>query len=87
VIIETCKKRLRPVILTKLTAILGLLPIMFGINIDFINFTITQGAPSSQWWVLLSVCIVYGILFASSLTLFVTPCALYLKAKKEFSVS
>jgi multidrug efflux pump len=82
VILETCKQRLRPVILTKLTAILGLLPIMFSLNIDFINFEITHGAPSSQWWVLLSVCIVYGILFASSLTLFVTPCALFLRARK-----
>ena len=84
VVIETCRQRFRPVILTKLTAILGLLPIMFGINIDFINLEITRGAPSGQWWVLLSVCIVYGILFASSLTLFVTPCALLLRAKKIF---
>ena len=85
VIIETCRQRFRPVILTKLTAILGLLPIMFGLNIDFINLEITQGAPSGQWWILLSTCIVYGILFASSLTLFVTPCALLLRAKKFFS--
>ena len=86
VVIETCRQRLRPVILTKLTAILGLLPIMFGINIDFLNFEITRGAPSTQWWILLSTCIVYGILFASSLTLFVTPCALLLRAKKLFSL-
>lgn len=76
VIIRTCIQRVRPVILTKLATILGLLPLMLGINIDFINFEITQGAPSTQWWRLLSVCIVYGVLFASSLTLLVTPAAL-----------
>ena len=84
VVIETCRQRFRPVILTKLTAILGLLPIMFGLNIHFINLDVTHGAPSGQWWILLSTCIVYGILFASSLTLFVTPCALLLRAKKFF---
>ncbi|MCX7338339.1 MAG: efflux RND transporter permease subunit [Alphaproteobacteria bacterium] len=84
VIVQTCQQRLRPVILTKLTCILGLLPIMCGINIDFINFEITHGAPSTQWWVLLSTCIVYGVLFASSLTLFVTPSALMLRAKKLY---
>lgn len=83
VIIETCTQRFRPVILTKLTTILGLLPIMFGVNLDFIKFEITVGAPSSQWWVLLATCIVYGVLFASSLTLFVTPSALLLRAQRR----
>jgi multidrug efflux pump len=83
VIIHTCLQRVRPVILTKLATILGLLPIMLGINIDFINFEITVGAPSTQWWHLLSVCIVYGVLFASSLTLLVTPSALMLRAMRR----
>jgi multidrug efflux pump len=84
VVIETCRQRFRPVILTKLTVILGLLPIMFGVNIDFINLEVIYGAPSAQWWGLLSTCIVYGILFASSLTLFVTPCVLLLRTRKAF---
>lgn len=83
-IIRTCAQRLRPVILTKLTAILGLLPIMFGINIDFIHFSITKGAPATQFWILLSLCIVYGLLFASSLTLFVTPAALLARLNRRF---
>ncbi len=76
VIKETCLQRVRPVILTKLTAILGLIPIMFGMNIDFFKLTVTFGAPSNQWWILLATCIVYGVLFASTLTLLVTPAAL-----------
>jgi len=83
VIIRTCIQRVRPVILTKLATILGLLPLVLGINIDFVNFEITQGAPSTQWWRLLSVCIVYGVLFASSLTLLVTPAALMWRAMRR----
>ncbi|MEI8295025.1 MAG: efflux RND transporter permease subunit, partial [Alphaproteobacteria bacterium] len=83
-IIRTCAQRLRPVILTKLTAILGLLPIMFGISIDFLHFSMSKGAPSTQWWILLSLCIVYGLLFASSLTLVVTPAALMARVNRRF---
>lgn len=87
IIVETCRQRFRPIILTKLTTILGLLPIMFRINIDFLNFDITYGAPSTEWWVLLSTCIVYGVLFASSLTLFVTPSILMVHAKRTRKIN
>lgn len=76
IIKETCLQRVRPVILTKLTTILGLIPIMMGMNIDFFKLHIAFGAPSNQWWILLATCIVYGVLFASTLTLLVTPAAL-----------
>lgn len=82
IITQTCLQRVRPVILTKLTAILGLLPIIFGMNIDFFKFHVSFGAPSNQWWVLLATCIIYGVLFASSLTLLVTPAALLWKAER-----
>lgn len=82
VILLTCVQRLRPVILTKLTAILGLLPILFAINIDFMSFSLTIGAPATQWWTTLATCIVYGLLFASPLTLLVTPCALMMRANR-----
>lgn len=89
-ILRTCAQRLRPVFLTKITVILGMLPIMFGINIDIVSFDITVGAPSSQMWVLLATCIVSGVLFASLLTLFFTPCVLMLRenfrAKKLLDV-
>ncbi len=83
-ILETGRQRLRPVILTKMTTILGLLPIMFGVNLDFINGDVTIGAPSTEWWILLSTCIVYGVLFASSLTLFFTPSALMWRAQQIY---
>lgn len=75
-IIETCRERARPVVLTAVTAILGVLAIAFGINLDFVNRDVFIGAPSTQWWVHLSSAIVFGLGFATILTLVVTPAAL-----------
>ncbi len=75
-ILFTCAQRLRPILLTQITVILGLLPIMYGVNIDFVNLDISVGAPFTQFWKPLATCIVYGVFFASALTLFVTPAAL-----------
>lgn len=83
-ILITGAQRLRPVFLTQLTTALGLLPIMLRVNIDFLGREITFNAPSSHWWVQLSTAIVFGIIFASPLTLIVTPCALYLKNRKNW---
>ncbi len=75
-ILETCRERARPVVLTAVTAMLGVLAIAFGINIDFVNRSIAIGAPSTQWWIHLSTAIVFGLGFATLLTLFVTPASL-----------
>jgi multidrug efflux pump len=75
-IIETCRERARPVVLTAVTAILGVLPIAFGVNVEFLAREITVGAPATQWWIHLSTAIVFGLGFATVLTLIVTPAAL-----------
>jgi multidrug efflux pump len=75
-ILETCRERARPVVLTAVTAILGVLPIAFGMNIEFMSREITIGAPATQWWISLSTAIVFGLGFATVLTLIVTPAAL-----------
>jgi multidrug efflux pump len=75
-ILETCRERARPVVLTAVTAILGVLPIAFGMNIEFATREITVGAPATQWWISLSTAIVFGLGFATILTLIVTPAAL-----------
>jgi len=74
-------QRLRPVILTKLTTVLGLLPLVFHMTIDFTNREITFDAPSTQWWSPLAAAITFGVLFASPLTLLFTPCALELQGR------
>ena len=79
-ILRTGAQRLRPVMLTTVTTILGLMPMVLQINIDFIDRTISRGAPSTQWWVQLSTAIVAGLTFATVLTLVVTPSALMVRA-------
>jgi multidrug efflux pump len=75
-ILETCRERARPVVLTAVTAILGVLPIAFGVNIEFVTREIMVGAPATQWWINLSTAIVFGLGFATVLTLIVTPAIL-----------
>jgi len=75
-ILTTCRERARPVVLTAVTAILGVLPIAFGMNVEFLSREITIGAPATQWWINLSTAIVFGLGFATVLTLIVTPAAL-----------
>ena len=68
-IVETCRERARPVVLTAVTAVLGVLPIAFGVNIEFLTREISVGAPATQWWISLSTAIVFGLAFATVLTL------------------
>lgn len=80
-ILRTCRERARPVLLTAGASVLGVLPIAFGMNVDFVHRDILQGAPSTQWWVQLSTAIVFGLSFATILTLIVTPAQLAFVAK------
>jgi multidrug efflux pump len=57
------------------------LPIAFGLNIDFLAREVSYGAPSTQWWIQLSTAIVFGLSFATILTLVVTPASLAALAK------
>jgi multidrug efflux pump len=52
---------------------------VFQLSIDFVSREVTVGAPSTQWWVSLATAIVFGLGFASVLTLVVTPCALMVR--------
>ena len=78
-VIRTGAQRLRPVLLTTVTTVLGLMPMVLQLNIDFIGREVSYGAPSTQWWVQLSTAIAFGLTFSTVLTLIVTPCALMWK--------
>jgi len=72
-ILRTCAVRLRPVLLTTVTTILGLMPMVFAVDIDLINRNVSVGAPSTQYWTQLSSSVAGGLAFATVLTLFLTP--------------
>lgn len=82
-IIQTCRERARPVLLTAISAVLGVLPIAFGLGLELSHHEVTFNAPSTQWWVSLSSAIVYGLSFATVLTLIVTPAALMLFTREK----
>jgi multidrug efflux pump len=75
-LLRTGAMRLRPVLLTAGTAILGLLPMAFGVNPDIIHRVVTIGSPSSQFWIQLASAIAGGLAFATPITLILTPALL-----------
>lgn len=79
--LETGCLRLRPVLLTAITTILGLMPMVLGVNVDLLTPSLGVGAPSTQWWTQLSSAIAGGLAFATVLTLLLTPALLVLGDK------
>lgn len=82
-ILRTGAQRLRPVLMTTITTILGLLPMVAEINIDFVGRNVDIGGPSTQWWSQLATAVAGGLTFATLLTLVLTPCMLALKARRD----
>ncbi len=65
--------RLRPVLLTATTTILGLVPMMTGVSVNFRELSISTQSESGQWWKSMAVAVVFGLAFATVLTLVVVP--------------
>ncbi len=77
-VIRSSAQRLRPVFLTTITAIGGLLPMMFAIEINFATREVTVGGPNGLMWVQLSTAIVFGLAFSKMITLGLVPSMLAL---------
>ncbi len=78
-IIRTAEARIRPVLLTTITTMAGLAPMMFGLSLDFINGGYSINSPTALWWKQLATAVVFGLGIATVLTLIVTPSFLALR--------
>ena len=72
-IIRTAQDRIRPVLLTTVTTMAGLAPMMFGLSLDFANGGYSIDSPTALWWKQLATAVVFGLGIATVLTLIFTP--------------
>ncbi len=77
-ILKTSGQRLRPILLTTITTMIGLLPMAIQTSVDVVHRTIQIGEPTSAWWVQLSTAIIFGLGFSTLLTLILVPVMLTL---------
>ncbi|MBO6919026.1 MAG: efflux RND transporter permease subunit [Rhizobiaceae bacterium] len=77
-VIKTAAQRLRPILLTTGTTILGLIPMAMQINFNFFTQTTSVGGITSIWWVQLSTAIISGLAYSTVLTLIMIPTLLAL---------
>ncbi|MFN4099397.1 MAG: efflux RND transporter permease subunit [Pararhodobacter sp.] len=75
-IIRTAEQRLRPVLLTTITTMAGLAPMMLGLSINFVGGGYTIDSPTSMWWKPLATAVVFGLGISTILTLILTPAML-----------
>ena len=78
-IIRTAETRIRPVLLTTITTMAGLAPMMFGLSLDFVNGGYSIDSPTALWWKQLATAVVFGLGIATVLTLVFTPSMLALR--------
>tara|TARA_B110000305_G_scaffold192342_1_gene215437 strand:+ start:26917 stop:30027 length:3111 start_codon:yes stop_codon:yes gene_type:complete len=72
-IIKTASERIRPILLTTITTIMGLIPMATQVSIDFISRDILIGGITAGWWVQMSTAIIFGLTFSTILTLILLP--------------
>ena len=90
VIIASGKSRLRPVLLTALTAVLGLIPLAIGLNFDFfglitdLNPHLYMGGDNVIFWSPLAWTIIFGLTYATVLTLVMVPVMFYLVKRVKY---
>jgi multidrug efflux pump len=78
-IVRTAEQRIRPVLLTTITTMAGLAPMMFGLSLDFIGGGYSIDSPTALWWKQLATAVVFGLGIATVLTLVFTPALLALR--------
>ena len=66
-------RRFRPVTLTAITTILGLIPLSFGFGFDIYTFSFARGGESQEFWKSMGIAVIFGLAFATILTLVIVP--------------
>ncbi|WP_422375873.1 efflux RND transporter permease subunit [Roseibium sp.] len=72
-ILKTSGQRIRPILLTTVTTIVGLIPMATAMNLDFFTQTIAVGGITAIWWIQLSTAVISGLAFSTILTLVMIP--------------
>ncbi|MEM9633821.1 MAG: efflux RND transporter permease subunit [Pseudomonadota bacterium] len=72
-ILKTSGQRVRPILLTTVTTIVGLVPMATAVNLDFFTQTIAVGGITAIWWIQLSTAVISGLAFSTILTLVMIP--------------
>lgn len=72
-VIQTSNERFRPILLTTITTIMGLIPMATQVTFDFIGRDVLVGGITSSWWVQMSTAIIFGLSFSTILTLVLLP--------------
>ena len=91
-IVESGKTRLRPVLLTAITTVLGLLPLAVGFNVNFVGLLtsfepdIYMGGQNAEFWGPMAWAVIYGLVFATFLTLVIVPVMYYISDKGTLKV-
>lgn len=88
VVLKAAGQRLRPILLTTITTMIGLFPMAIQASVDVFDRTISVGAPTAAWWVQLSTAIIFGLGFSTLLTLVLVPVMLTFPdtMRKRFAV-
>ncbi len=72
-VVMTSAERLRPIMLTTITTMAGLLPMALQLTFDFFTPAISVGSVTAGWWVQLSTAVIFGLAFSTLLTLVLVP--------------
>ena len=79
--------RFRPVMMTAITTVLGMLPMALGISIDFATWSLDTGSSSTEWWGPMAQAIIFGLAFATLLTLILVPVMYHAQVRATAAVS
>ncbi len=80
-VLKACAQRLRPILITTTTTVVGMLPLAVGVSINVISRTIEIGSPISFWWQDTAIAISFGLTFSTLITLGILPLMIVLPEK------